>query len=767
MLTIGDKQYRNLQEQVLKNQEDIKYILEEEGVLNEFGIKVVGKVDNAGQLPNSDTYAGEYGDAFAVGTETPYDLYIWTRAFSGQANPFWFNIGKFPVPSTIPGPEGPAGKDGAAGQRGSLWQSNKGQPQVSGSNLRFDQALDASTGDVYQFNGSSWVLMGNIRGPQGIQGLRGQDGQTGPIGPVGPMGPQGPAGQFIRIVGELTSTDQLPTPTEAIRNDAYLIPIDGINHVYLISGTTDLVWVDAGSFGAGGGKISASGQNVSELDVTYVDTNANVEYVGAHAQEIEGQIYISAADQFSNAGGTQVSKTVTIPVPIEGTDNIDVSVENDNIQIDLSESVKESLSGNLKQVSTPGIVYATDGSGNQTMLKYNSGSTGNSLVQRQSNGNITVPTAPQTNSDAASKKYVDDTEDLLQAQIDTLDSIVPQKVDKAGDVMTGELTAPNFKLSEQPAQQSNPTQLAGFIDNDPTQGIAYVTTETLAKTLGVYTEAVSGSITFTARGSSSQKGYALLQLTEKSDTLPFTYRYNAPDSSGPASPIDLPTQVGGISINANAKLTALSYPSTIPTSNKRDYSESPYNYSALDVLNKAQVAFDYNLTGSGIIRFVGWPMRATLSVIEAVDVWVTGEDTKLDEEPAYIDFYVEDGTITKWETNYPYLNGGVSGSTYLAVSNISVAVRSSDTIADRLTKVEERVTSVEQVANQAKSDSETALQTISSVQTELSGVSSQVETNTSNITVLTAQMNGKTLSVVDTLPDAPDDNTIYFILEDE
>ena len=42
MITIGDKQYRNLEEQVKKNMDDIQYILEEEGVLNELGINVVG-----------------------------------------------------------------------------------------------------------------------------------------------------------------------------------------------------------------------------------------------------------------------------------------------------------------------------------------------------------------------------------------------------------------------------------------------------------------------------------------------------------------------------------------------------------------------------------------------------------------------------------------------------------------------------------------------------------------------------------------------------
>lgn len=118
MLKFGNKEFRNLEEQVLQNQKDIKYILEEEGVLNEFGIKVIGKVDNVGQLPPTDTYVGEYGDAYAVGTEPPYELYIWTRAFSGTTNPFWFNIGKFPVPGPE-GVQGPEGPEGPIGQRGS------------------------------------------------------------------------------------------------------------------------------------------------------------------------------------------------------------------------------------------------------------------------------------------------------------------------------------------------------------------------------------------------------------------------------------------------------------------------------------------------------------------------------------------------------------------------------------------------------------------------------------------------------------------------
>lgn len=68
---------------------------------NLFGIKVVGHVD---ALPIPDgTY--EYGDAYTVGTDAPYDMWIYTRADAFHSEAYWFNIGKFPAP----GPQGPKG----------------------------------------------------------------------------------------------------------------------------------------------------------------------------------------------------------------------------------------------------------------------------------------------------------------------------------------------------------------------------------------------------------------------------------------------------------------------------------------------------------------------------------------------------------------------------------------------------------------------------------------------------------------------------------
>lgn len=119
MIRIGDKEFRNLEEQVEKNKIDIKYILEEEGVLNEFGIRVTEQVEDLADLPSVDDYkeshtGWEYGDCIAVGTEEPYELYVLTRANGSHPNDYWFDLGVFP----LPGPQGPQGEQGIQGPQG-------------------------------------------------------------------------------------------------------------------------------------------------------------------------------------------------------------------------------------------------------------------------------------------------------------------------------------------------------------------------------------------------------------------------------------------------------------------------------------------------------------------------------------------------------------------------------------------------------------------------------------------------------------------------
>ena len=69
---------------------------------NLLGIKVIG-VKEALPIPDG-TY--EYGDAYMIGTEPPYNMYIYTRP-DGKVHTegYWFPIGKFPMP----GPKGDKG----------------------------------------------------------------------------------------------------------------------------------------------------------------------------------------------------------------------------------------------------------------------------------------------------------------------------------------------------------------------------------------------------------------------------------------------------------------------------------------------------------------------------------------------------------------------------------------------------------------------------------------------------------------------------------
>lgn len=97
-MIIDGKVYRNLEGQV----EYLTEYLQSNAVAAELGIKVVGTEAEVSDIP-----AGEYnyGDAYMIGTEVPYTLYIWTRANGNHPEDFWFNVGRFPMP----GPQGEPG----------------------------------------------------------------------------------------------------------------------------------------------------------------------------------------------------------------------------------------------------------------------------------------------------------------------------------------------------------------------------------------------------------------------------------------------------------------------------------------------------------------------------------------------------------------------------------------------------------------------------------------------------------------------------------
>ena len=82
-------------------------------------------------------------------------------------------------------------------------------------------------------------------------------------------------------------------------------------------------------------------------------------------------------------------------IQIDSGDNITFIVDEDNV------------SGKLDKSSETNKVYGTDGSGNQTMIGYDTTPTGN-IARRDTNSQLSVPLTPTANEHSTSKKYVDD-----------------------------------------------------------------------------------------------------------------------------------------------------------------------------------------------------------------------------------------------------------------------------------------------------------------------------------------------------------------------
>lgn len=267
MITINNTQFRNLEEQV-------RFLSEQYNVnkgLAEWGIRIIGAVDTAEELPDAETYQGEYGDTYAVGTEAPYNFYIWTRSSIIGQGGYWFDFGNI----SITGPRGPVGPEGPQGEkgiRGSQWFSGGGQPDTTSGYNEGDYYINVKTGNIWHLHNQNgllvWLMEGNILGPQGPQGPQGAIGPRGPQGPIGPQGPQGEQGRSVSILGTVTTIDQLPAPSTVPYYAAYLLTSTTPYTLYVIindSNGTPNRWFNAGPFNAATAVI-ANGSFVSEFN---------------------------------------------------------------------------------------------------------------------------------------------------------------------------------------------------------------------------------------------------------------------------------------------------------------------------------------------------------------------------------------------------------------------------------------------------------------------------------------------------------------------
>lgn len=254
---------RNLEEQV---QYLTAYHDENLGIA-QWGIRVIDQVETKAELDERDTSNLEYGDAIAVGTTHPYFFYIWTRNPIAGEPGYWFDYGEI----SIVGPQGPPGV-GEKGDTGASTRWFSGSTPSPGK--EGDQFLDTSTGNVFQHNGTTWVLTGNIRGPKGVQGETGNTGPRGEKGNTGDRGPEGKPGKFVTVAGILSNISQRPDPITL--NDlsiAYLVGTSAPYDLWFQMGTTPAtaVWKNAGPFNVGT-VVSVSGNFVTTFDAdTKVD----------------------------------------------------------------------------------------------------------------------------------------------------------------------------------------------------------------------------------------------------------------------------------------------------------------------------------------------------------------------------------------------------------------------------------------------------------------------------------------------------------------
>lgn len=151
------------------------------------GFKVLGYYGTKAALDAAQKATAEAGDAYGVGTEEPYDIYI----FDGITGEF-INNGPLQGAKGDTGPEGPQGPKGDPGETGPRGPAGadgaKGADGAAGKDgVTFTPSM-SDDGDL------SWTNDGGKANPKTVN-LKGPKGDTGERGPQGIQGPKGDPGK--------------------------------------------------------------------------------------------------------------------------------------------------------------------------------------------------------------------------------------------------------------------------------------------------------------------------------------------------------------------------------------------------------------------------------------------------------------------------------------------------------------------------------------------------------------------------------------------
>ena len=295
-----------------------------------------------------------------------------TPSVDDNGNISWSNDGgkANPVKKNIKGAQGQTGATPDIEMQATV-DANVGTPSVAveksgtAENPKFTLAFSNIKGETGADGAVGPQGPEGKQGPMGLQGPAGPQGIQGPVGPAGAQGvqgdpgPKGDPGQSFQIVGILDSASALPTPTQETRNQAYLVPDTteaGTYDLYVITGTTSLVWENAGhvqsiqgpagATGAQGpqgpaGKDGVNGNHITisefnhkfvslgiiEVGGTYRDVNDWFFVLGTYTgddnktyQQLAGCKVIEKGSTTSKA---RVMSILDLPLPKDGTDGKD------------------------------------------------------------------------------------------------------------------------------------------------------------------------------------------------------------------------------------------------------------------------------------------------------------------------------------------------------------------------------------------------------------------------------------------------------------
>lgn len=189
------------------------------------GLTPKGSVPTVAGLPDQDNTKGDF---WAV--EEDGNGYAWDGLQ-------WVVTGLTRGPRGEKGDKGDKGGKGDPGDTGATGAGVIPKGTVTSAatlpptgNTVGDYYVTEDTGIGYSWNGTTWVDLGVVRGPQGPQGDKGDPGDQGlqgvkgDTGATGPQGPQGDIGPGVEIMGKLNSTSELPSTGQL--GQGYLIDGD-------------------------------------------------------------------------------------------------------------------------------------------------------------------------------------------------------------------------------------------------------------------------------------------------------------------------------------------------------------------------------------------------------------------------------------------------------------------------------------------------------------------------------------------------------------